>query len=146
MLSGVPDPELPWEQGFPPEWLLKAIRQIVAAAEAGEVLGPFFAYVIIRASDGMAVGDAGFHGAPDENGELEIGYALVPAARSLGLASEAVRLLVSWASTQPGVNRVFALVDPRNAESQRLLTRMNFEPDGRRGSLHRFVFAGSLRP
>jgi RimJ/RimL family protein N-acetyltransferase len=146
MLAGVPDPDLPWEDGFPQDSLLKALRQIVVADQSGELLGPFFAYVIIRADDGMAIGDAGFHGGPDGAGEVEIGYALVPKARGLGLASQAVSLLVSWAAAQPGVNGIFALVDPGNLASERLLTRMNFEREGKRGSLHRFVFAGRLRP
>jgi RimJ/RimL family protein N-acetyltransferase len=142
MLTGVPDPDLPWEDGFPLESLLKALRQIVVADESGDVLGPFFAYVIIRAADGMAIGDAGFHGGPDGAGEVEIGYALVPKARGLGLASEAVRLLVAWSAAQPGVKGIFALVHPGNGESERLLTRMNFKRMGKRGELHRFVFAG----
>ncbi len=142
MLAGVPEPDLPWEQGFPLDSLLKALRQIVAADEAGDVLGPFFAYVIIRLADGVAVGDAGFHGDPDSTGEVEIGYALVPNARGVGLASDAVRVLAAWASTQQGVKRVCALVNPGNADSERLLARTNFRRDGKRGGLNRFVFAG----
>jgi RimJ/RimL family protein N-acetyltransferase len=142
MLAGVPDPDLPWEQDFPLDSLLKALRQIVVADESGTVLGPFFAYVIIRTADGMAIGDAGFHGGPDDAGDVEIGYALVPKARGFGLASEAVRLLVYWAAAQSGVRGVFALVNPGNARSERLLERLNFKREGERGSLHRFVFGG----
>lgn len=142
MLAGVPDPDLPWEQGFPLDSLLKALRQILVTDESRDVLGPFFAYVIIRTADGVAIGDAGFHGGPDDSGEVEIGYALVPKARGFGLASEAVRLLVSWAAAQTGVRGIFALVNPGNAESERLLTGMNFKREGERGGLHRFVFGG----
>jgi len=142
MLAGVSEPDLPWEHGFPLDSLLKALRQIVAADECGDVLGPFFAYVIIRLADGVAVGDAGFHGDPDLSGEIEIGYALAPNARGFGLASDAVRVLSSWASTQRGVKRICALVDPGNTDSERLLARTNFRRDGKRGGLNRFVFAG----
>ena len=142
MLAGAPDSDLPWEQGFPSDSLLKALRQIVVADECGEVLGPFFAYVIIRTADGAAIGDAGFHGGPDGTGEVEVGYALVPRARGIGLASEAVQLLVSWAAAQPGVRGIFALVNPGNTKSERLLERLNFRRDGERGNLLRFVFAG----
>jgi RimJ/RimL family protein N-acetyltransferase len=142
MLAGVSEPDLPWEHGFPLHPLLKALRQIVAADDCGDVLGPFFAYVIIRLADGVAVGDAGFHGDPDIAGEVEIGYALVPNARGVGLASDAVRVLAAWASTQQGVKRIFALVNPGNVDSERLLTRTNFRREGKRGGLNRFVFAG----
>jgi RimJ/RimL family protein N-acetyltransferase len=142
MLAGVPGPDLPWEEDFPLDSLRKALRQIVAADESGVVLGPFFAYVIIRTADGKAIGDVGFHGDPDDAGEVEIGYALVPKARGFGFASEAVGLLMSWASTQPGVKGICALVDPANTRSERLLQRMKFRRDGQRGGLHRFVYAG----
>jgi RimJ/RimL family protein N-acetyltransferase len=59
--------------------------------------GPFYAYVIIRRRDGLAVGDAGFFGPPGGDGEVEIGYALVPSARGSALAVEAVALLAGWA-------------------------------------------------
>jgi len=142
LLKGVPHPGLPWEDGFPPDSLQKALRQIVVADDCGEVLGPFFAYVIIRTADGVAVGDAGFHGDPDGAGEVEIGYALVPRARGAGLATDAVRVLVAWANAQRGVKGVCALVNPGNAASERLLLRTDFRRDGKRGSLNRFVFTG----
>jgi RimJ/RimL family protein N-acetyltransferase len=140
MLAGRPEPDLPWEDGFPMPAVRGALERIVTAEDSGYSLQPFFAYVIIRRSDGMAVGDAGFHG-PPEGGEVEIGYALVPAARGAGLATEATRLLVQWARSQPGVERVSARVDPSNDPSRRLLERIGFEPDGERGGLRRFVLA-----
>src|SRR5215218_6687419 len=114
MLRGTPEPDLAWEQGFPLSTLLGALGKVVAADEAGVALGPFFAYAIVRQSDGLAVGDAGFHGPPGPDGEVEIGYALVPVARGRGLASEAARLLIGWARTQPGVASITARVDPGN--------------------------------
>ena len=94
--------------------------------------------MIVRLADGLAVGDAGFHG-PPEDGEVEIGYALVPAARGNGLAAEATGLLVEWARSQPGVVSVAARVDPSNAPSRRLLERLGFARDGERGGLDRFI-------
>ena len=40
--------------------------------------------------DGVVVGDAGTHGPPDENRDVEIGYGLAEPARGRGLASEFV--------------------------------------------------------
>ena len=113
--------------------------RIVTADGTGHSLEPFFAYVIVRRSDGRAVGDAGFHGPPDEDGVVEIGYALVPAARGTGLAAEATRLLVEWARAQPGVRSVIARVEPSNGPSRRLLEHLGFARDGERGGLDRFV-------
>ena len=139
MLLGRPEPDLPWEEGFPLPSVRGALERIVTADGTGHDLQPYFAYVIVRLADGMAVGDAGFHGPPGEDGEVEIGYALVPAARGNGLAAEATGLLVEWARSQPGVHSVAARVDPSNVPSRRLLERLGFEPDGERGGLDRFV-------
>ena len=139
MLRGTPEPDLPWEEGFPLPSVRGALERIVAAEGTGHDLQPFFAYVIVRRSDGLAVGDAGFHGPPGEDGEVEIGYALVPAARGTGLAAEATALLVEWARAQPGVRSVAARVEPSNAPSRRLLERLGFAQDGVRGGLDRFI-------
>ena len=113
------------------------IAQRIAAAS--EVLGPFSAYVTVLQSDGTAIGDAGFHGPPNNEGELEIGYALVPAARGLGLASEAVKLLIAWAQSQPGVRAMTARVDRGNVASQRLLNRLGFACTVEDNGMQRFA-------
>jgi RimJ/RimL family protein N-acetyltransferase len=136
MLAGVPAPELDWAEGFPMASVLDIARTI-AAAEAP--LGPFLAYVVVSRADGRAIGDAGFHGPPNSAGEVEIGYALVPAARGAGLAGEAVELLVDWAQSQPEVRAVTARVDRGNVASERLLARLGFSADGDDGGLARFV-------
>jgi RimJ/RimL family protein N-acetyltransferase len=139
MLRGRPEPDLPWEAGFPLPSVRGALERIVTAEGTGHELQPFFAYVIVRRSDGLAVGDAGFHGPPGEDGEVEIGYALVPAARGTGLAAEATGLLVEWARAQPGVRSVTARVEPSNGPSRRLLERLGFTRDGVRGGLDVFI-------
>ena len=139
MLRGTPEPDLPWEDGFPLPSVRGALERIVTAEGTGLELEPYFAYVIVRRSDGKAVGDAGFHGPPGEDGEVEIGYALVPAARGNGLAAEACGLLVEWARSQPGVTGVTARVEPANGPSRRLLERLGFARDGERGGLDRFI-------
>jgi GNAT superfamily N-acetyltransferase len=139
ILSGQPEPELPWENGFPLAPLRELLSKVAIDDEGAKVLGPFFAYVIVRKADGRAVGDAGFHGPPNDEGELEIGYALVPGARGAGLASESVRLLIAWARTQPGVGAITARVEPGNSPSERLLRRAGFRLDGQRAGMLRFV-------
>jgi RimJ/RimL family protein N-acetyltransferase len=143
MLAGTPEPDLAWADGFPLPSVRGALERIVAADDSGYSLAPFFAYVVVRLADGLAVGDVGFHGPPDDEGEVEIGYALVPTARGAGLALEATGLLVDWARGQPGVRTVSARVNPGNEPSRRLLARLGFVPDGERGGLERFVLIPS---
>jgi len=116
--------------------VLDIARTIAAATEP---LGPFLAYVIVREVDGMAVGDAGFFGPPGAEGEVEIGYAVVPAARGMGFAREAVEVLMEWAQSQPGVRAIAARVERGNVASVRLLERLGFAREGEREGMQRFV-------
>jgi RimJ/RimL family protein N-acetyltransferase len=136
LLAGVPTPALAWEAGFPAAALLPFLEEITLDET---LLGPFYAYVIVRQKDGLAVGDVGFRGPPGQDGQVEIGYALVPAARGEGLAARAVRLLADWARAQPGVDVVTARVDPQNKPSQRLLRRLDFIADGEHDGLLQFI-------
>lgn len=108
-------------------------------ATATEPLGPFAAYVIIRRADGKAVGDGGFHGPPNADGEVELGYAMVPAARRQGFTREAVELLIAWAARQPGVRAFTARVKPGNIASEGLLGGLGFVREGEDGQAQRFV-------
>lgn len=143
MLRGAPGPELAWERGFPMVPLLDIARRIAASSEP---LGPFLAYAIVRRADGLAIGDAGFHGPPDTEGSVEIGYALVPAARGAGFAVEAAGLLVEWARRQPAVRAILARVEPGNLASERLLARLGFAPEGDADGLRRFALRRARPP
>ena len=56
---------------------------------------------------------------------LEFGYRLVPAARGNGYATEAGRALLATASSDLG--ELLAMIDPRNAPSQNVATKLGFE-------------------
>ncbi len=139
LLAGHHEPELAWEEGFPPPPLLASLQRAIDDPDGPVRFGPFYAYVIVRRADGLAVGDAGFFGPPDAGGEVEIGYALAPRARGAGLASEAVALLADWALAQPGVRALTARVEADNAPSVRLLQRLGFVADGRSEPYLRYV-------
>jgi RimJ/RimL family protein N-acetyltransferase len=141
-LAGRPEPELAWEEGFPPAPLLVSLQRVIDDPEGSVRFGRFYAYVIVRRADGLAVGDAGFFGPPGADGEIEIGYALAPRARGSGLAGEAVALLADWARSQPGVRALTARVAPDNAASVRLLGRLGFVADGRSEPYLRYVLRG----
>jgi RimJ/RimL family protein N-acetyltransferase len=140
MLDGAPDADLAWEDGFPMPPVLGLARRIF---EASTPPGPFSAYVIVRRSDGLVVGDAGFHGPPNAAGEVEVGYALVPAARGAGLVHDALQLLIDWAWTQPAVAVITARVDQGNEPSERVLARLGFARAGERDGMNRYALERS---
>jgi RimJ/RimL family protein N-acetyltransferase len=92
-------------------------------------------FLVLR--DGVVVGDVGWFGPPDEDGECEIGYGLAPSVRRQGVATAAVQLLVDWVLAQ-GARSVRAEVLPDNAASLALLARLGFADLGERAG-HRVL-------
>jgi RimJ/RimL family protein N-acetyltransferase len=81
--------------------------------------------------DGAVVGDIGFHGPPDPELVVEIGYSVVPAWRGRGVASRACALILQQA-WQDGADTVIAETDADNVASQAVLLHNGFRrrPDG----------------
>lgn len=67
-------------------------------------------YYLLKQEDGtlLLIGNGGFKGPPDEEGRVEIGYAIAKEFQRQGLASEAARALVAWAFQDSRVTRVTA--------------------------------------
>jgi ribosomal-protein-alanine N-acetyltransferase len=78
------------------------------------------------------VGNAGFKGAPDEHGEIELGYRILTDHRRQGLALAAAHLMLARAEHEPSVTRVLATISPDNAASIGVITKAGFTPDGDR--------------
>ena len=76
------------------------------------------------------VGNAGFHGAPDDAGVAEIGYEVIPEERRKGYASEAAEALMTWAGREHGVRRFRASVGPWNKPSLALVRALGFKRVG----------------
>ncbi|WP_424215152.1 GNAT family N-acetyltransferase [Streptomyces sp. BI20] len=118
-----------WAEEGPGEGTRRAAGMLVAAAEK-ELWQPGWGlYVVVRAEDRTAVGGVGFHGSPDPEGVVEIGYDLLPTARGAGLATDAVRALTAWTLARPGLRAVTARVDADNAPSRAVLLRADYARD-----------------
>jgi ribosomal-protein-alanine N-acetyltransferase len=86
-------------------------------------IAPWWMRVVVRRETREAVGTAGFVGEPDEAGTVTVGYAIYPAFRGRGYATEAVRGLVGWALAQPRVEKVQATIAPENTPSRRVAAK-----------------------
>jgi RimJ/RimL family protein N-acetyltransferase len=73
-----------------------------------------------------AVGRAGYRGAPDAEGMVEIGYAVVPAHRRRGYARAALEALLERAAREPRVRTVRVTISPDNVASYRLVSQYGF--------------------
>jgi RimJ/RimL family protein N-acetyltransferase len=87
-------------------------------------------WIFIHKPNHTAIGDGGFKGAPDEQGEVEIGYAIIPAYRRNGFAREAARALVTWAFSHPDVTAVKAETLASGDASIRVLQSLGMEQTG----------------
>jgi [ribosomal protein S5]-alanine N-acetyltransferase len=76
------------------------------------------------------IGSVGFHGAPDEERRLEIGYKVEPAFRRQGIAREAAAAMFDWAYREHGIRRFVASISPSNEPSLRLAAGFGFEQVG----------------
>jgi len=76
------------------------------------------------------VGSVGFHGPPNEAGQVEIGYHVEPGFRRRGFATEAVRALLDWAAAEHGIRRFRASVAPSNDRSLAVVARLGFRQTG----------------
>jgi len=85
---------------------------------------------VVDASSGDVVGHAGFHGPPDENGMVEIGYTIEPAYRRRGYARATVAALIAYAASEPGVTTVRASISPDNAASLATIRPFGFVQTG----------------
>lgn len=108
------------------EWMRRAL---LADAGASGWLG----WYIIATLDGAPTlaGTAGYKGRPDKQGEVEIGYGVVPAYHRRGIASAAVKLLCGRAF-MAGVTAVLAETLPDGTASQGVLGKAGFIKTGTR--------------
>lgn len=98
-----------------------------------EVVGWYGWYAIRRSkaeSPARVVGAGGFLGPPTPEGEVEIGYSLLPEARGQGFATELVRALLEHALAHREVRRVVAHTADGNEASAAVLTRAGFSLAG----------------
>jgi RimJ/RimL family protein N-acetyltransferase len=111
-----------WADGYPTDGSLACAAAVIAANDAGRT-SPFGAFCIVRNDTGLTIGDALFHGPPDDRGTVDIGYGLVPSARGHGFATIAVCAMLKWAFAQPAVTRITANTTDDNAASVRVMER-----------------------
>lgn len=102
------------------EWMR---RELLADAENLGWLG----WYIVATLDGVPTlaGTAGYKGRPDANGEVEIGYSVVPEYHRRGIASTAVGMLCQRAFSS-GVTAVLAETLPTFIASQGVLRKAGF--------------------
>jgi RimJ/RimL family protein N-acetyltransferase len=106
---------------------LQRARDVLAADPRSARWGP---RLFVADAPRTLVGWGGFKGPPDDDGAVEIGYAIAPAWEGRGVATAAAGALVDEAWAAPAVRAVTAhtLIGP--GASVRVLEKLGFERDG----------------
>ncbi len=89
---------------------------------------PWVAWLAVRS--GSVIGHSGFHGPPDESGEVEIAYTVLPELRGRGLAGELLDALLGWCAARGDIRSVRASISPDNTASLALVQHRGFERVG----------------
>lgn len=90
--------------------------------------------MITREGPRRVVGSVIFHGAPDEEGAVEVAYGVEEESQRKGYATEATLRSVEWALEQEGVRFVRAATPPWHIASQKVLERCGLVRIGSRES------------
>jgi RimJ/RimL family protein N-acetyltransferase len=84
-------------------------------------------FAVVHPDTRSVIGSAGFKGAPDSAGMVEVAYGIVPAFQGRGFATEAAAALVAFAFDSGLVQMVRAHTLPTPNASTRVLKKCGFE-------------------
>jgi RimJ/RimL family protein N-acetyltransferase len=136
-----------WADSYPLAGSRLAARMLLGQLEEGTSATGFGMYQLVLRDGGRVIGDIGFHGPPQRDGAVEIGYAVVEEERGRGLAGEAAVAVCGWAFNQPAVQLIFAQTDIDNEPSGGVLRHTGFTDLGIQGERRTFVLTrADLRP
>ena len=103
-------------------------KKIEKMQRVSECIHMWYTYwLIINKANGKGIGFIGFKGIPDEKGYIEVGYSISHNYRRKGFMTEALFLLIDWASKYPNCNGITAKkVLKTNVGSNEVLNNCNF--------------------
>lgn len=90
-------------------------------------------WAITLKKTGEYIGDCGYNPWSTTNRKAEIGYALIPKYWGNGYAIEAIKAILHYGFMELGIvklNRIIAMIDPRNTKSIQLVEKIGFQYEG----------------
>ena len=87
----------------------------------------FNMWLIVEKESNLIIGSAGYVGKPDEEGNVEIGFGIIPGRRKMGFCYESVKALLEWGLGHDEVNCIIARCDKTNIASKKTIMKLGFE-------------------
>lgn len=115
---------------FPGVADIEAMRFLSEHLKANPDELDWWTYLFIHVEDSVLIGMGGYKGRADNSGMVEIGYAVVPAYRRRGLATEAARGLIDHAFSHAHIRRVDAHTLAERNASTRVLEKAGMKRVG----------------
>ena len=102
----------------------------VPQVKEDQSLNKWFVRWIVLKSDQEIIGSTSFHGAPDENGMVEIGLGIDDKFHNKGFGYEAIKGMWNWVCQDPVVKILRYTVSPTNLASIALINKFGFPKVG----------------
>jgi RimJ/RimL family protein N-acetyltransferase len=102
----------------------------VPQVKADPSVNKWFVRWIVLKSTNEIIGSSSFHGAPNENGMIEIGLGIQPEFQNLGFGFETLTGMWGWAGSQEGVKILRYTVSKTNLPSIALVNKFGFTRTG----------------
>ncbi|MGH4120371.1 GNAT family N-acetyltransferase [Clostridium sp.] len=112
------------DKNWPTKDTLDILPIINDSLEKDKKPSGFEFWMIVKKDNMRVVGDIGFHGKPNAEGEVEVGFGLVERERGKGFAFEALKAIVNWLSFQHSVKYIRADCLISNKSSARTLEKV----------------------
>ncbi|CAA9556160.1 MAG: hypothetical protein AVDCRST_MAG19-1235 [uncultured Thermomicrobiales bacterium] len=104
------------------------VRRLAAIVPPG-VVGEWAEYAVELTEEGRVVGSVSLKIDDDVSRQAELGWFFAPRYQGRGLATEATAALMRY-GVGLGVHRFYAVADPRNIASTRLMERLGMRREG----------------
>jgi [ribosomal protein S5]-alanine N-acetyltransferase len=91
----------------------------------------FESWMIVKKENMVVIGDAGFKGKPNSEGEVDLGYSIIEQEQKRGYGFETASKLVDWAFSQSEVSFITASCFINNIGSARILEKIGMQETSR---------------
>lgn len=112
------------ERAIEKEEALRDFEKIIQNNELKENFGNF---KILDNNKNEFIGLAKLEIKTDKDKEAELGYMILPKYWGKGIAGKVAKHLIELAKAHSGIERIFAIIDPKNIPSRKILLNNGFE-------------------